>query len=420
MSMCSSLVRLSGARLLSIVTSIILVAELMVAASNCHPLIAAENPDAIVLEKPDAVVFEKSVRPILKEHCFHCHGEEPELAGGLDLRLVHLMLSGGDSGPAVEVGEPSGSLLYDRIVRQEMPPGSKKLNEEESLAIARWIELGATTARPEPRDPVEAKFTEEELTHWAFQPPVKPALPADVTAIAVGEAFQPIDRFVATRLSQAGSTFAPPANRANLLRRVKFDLHGLPPTKEELARFLSDHHPDAYERMVDRLLASPEYGIRWARHWLDVVGYAESDGNLPKDQPRPHAWHYRDYVINSLNNDKPYDQFLIEQLAGDELIEGAPDGNNMRHVELMAATGLLRMAPDVTQTNNTLMDRNQAVADVLNVIGTGILGVTGGMHSAMTIATTRYPFRTIIACEQFLIRLFRLRAGSVPWRGWST
>ena len=386
MSKCSLLVRLTDAPLLSIVTSIIVVAELIVAASNCHTLSAAEKPnaivfekpDAIVFEKPDAIVFEKHVRPILKEHCFHCHGEEPELAGGLDLRLVHLMLSGGDSGPAVEVGKPSESLLYDRIVRQEMPPGSKKLNEEESLTIARWIELGATTARPEPRDPAEAKFTEEELAHWAFQPPVKPALPASVEAVAGGEAFQPIDSFVAIRLAQAGSTFAPPADRANLLRRVKFDLHGLPPTKEELAQFLSDHRLDAYERMVDRLLASPQYGVRWARHWLDVVGYAESDGNIPKDQPRPHAWHYRDYVINSLNNDKPYDQFLIEQLAGDELIEGAPDGNNMRHVELMAATGLLRMPPDVTQTDNTLMDRNQAVAEVLNVIGTGILGVTVG------------------------------------------
>jgi hypothetical protein len=259
-----------------------------------------------------------------------------------------------------------------------MQHGRMKMREDEPHANASWIEMSARKARPEPRAPAAAKFTEEELAHWAFQPPVKPALPAAVPSVAGGEAFQPIDRFVATKLSQAGTTFAPPADRANLLRRLKFDLHGLPPTKQELSQFLSDQRPDAYERMVDRLLGSPQYGVRWARHWLDVVGYAESDGNVPKDQPRPHAWHYRDYVINSLNSDKPYDQFLIEQLAGDELIEGAPDGNNLRHVELMAATGLLRMAPDITQTNNTLMDRNQAVAEVLNVIGTGILGVTVG------------------------------------------
>ena len=345
----------------------------LLVAISCPWLRAAETTPS-----SEAVYFESSVRPILKAHCFQCHGEEPELAGGLDARLAHLLIAGGESGAAVEIGNPSQSLLLTRIVAQEMPPGNKKLSEQEMQTIARWIELGAQTARPEPQDPADAKYTEEELAHWAFQPPVKPQLPAPNTARAHSRDDHAIDRFVAVRHEQAGLEFAPRADRATLLRRLKFDLHGLPPTRQEIANFLADDRADAYERLVDRLLASPQYGIRWASHWLDVVGYAESDGNVLNDQPRPHAWHYRDYVINSLNGDKPYDQFLLEQLAGDELIKGTPDGNNLRHVELMSATGLLRMAPDVTQTDNTLMDRNQAVADVLNVVGTGILGLTVG------------------------------------------
>ncbi|MCA9193678.1 MAG: DUF1553 domain-containing protein [Planctomycetales bacterium] len=348
--------------------------SVQVVSGNNHTLLAAEQGSGAL----EVVYFERNIRPILKAHCFHCHGEQPELAGGLDLRLVHLMQSGGDSGAAISSGEPSNSLILDRIDSQEMPPGNKKLSEDDRQVIKRWIEMGAKTVRPEPQNPAEAKFTEEELAHWAFQPPVKPLLPATDAMRNSYDNSRTMDYFVAAELANSGTTFAPLASRAILLRRLKFDLHGLPPSTDELAQFLSDDSPDAYEKQVDRLLSSPYYGIRWARHWLDVVGYAESDGNVPKDQLRPHAWHYRDYVIDSFNDDKPYDQFLVEQLAGDELIDGAPSGNNHRHVELMAATGLLRMGPDVTQTDNTLMDRNQAVAEVLNVIGTGILGITVG------------------------------------------
>jgi hypothetical protein len=205
-----------------------------------------------------------------------------------------------------------------------------------------------------------------------------PPVPDFDASIGADQSAAPVDRFIADRQREVGLCFSAEADRASLLRRLKFDLHGLPPSKEELDTFLADGRPDAYERLVDRLLASTQYGVRWGRHWLDVAGYVESDGNLNKDQPRPYAWHYRDYVVNAFNSDKPYDQFLVEQLAGDELIEGQLDGNNARHVELMSATGLLRMAPDVTQTDNTLMDRNQAVAEMLSVVGTGILGVTVG------------------------------------------
>jgi mono/diheme cytochrome c family protein len=353
--------------------------------SCCLPAVAEDPLEAAreealknALENgPSGVRFERDVRPILKAHCFHCHGEEPELAGGLDLRLVRSMRAGGDSGPAIEAGQPDDSLLLARIVSGEMPPSGKRLSDDEQTLVAAWIAQGTLTAREEPDDPAQVKFTEEELAHWAFQPPRKPSLPALYSGTAE-RALQPIDAFIAAGLQSAGLGFAPPAERAALLRRLKFDLHGLPPTAEEREQFLSDTGPAAYERLVDRLLASPQYGVRWARHWLDVVGYAESDGNVTNDQPRPHAWHYRDYVIHAFNNDKPYDQFLIEQLAGDELIEGSPDGNNLRHVELLAATGLLRMAPDVTQTENGLLDRNQAVAEVIDVVGTGLLGVTVG------------------------------------------
>jgi hypothetical protein len=330
------------------------------------------------ISENEEILFEKHVRPILKAQCFHCHGEEPELAGGLDLRLVRLMYAGGDSGPAIERGSAGQSILLERIVSGEMPPSGKKLNESEQQTIARWLQQGARTVRPEHEDPNQAKFTDEELSHWAFQVPQKPLVPVMHRADDENLAQHPIDNFVGQRLQQAGLSFAGAADRATLLRRLTFDLHGLPPTKAQLDQFLTDQRPDAYERQVDRLLASPQYGVRWGRHWLDTVGYAESDGNITNDQLRPHAWLYRDYVIAALNDDKPYDQFLVEQLAGDELIEGAVDGNNLRHVELMSATGLLRMAPDVTQTDNSLMDRNQVVAEVLNVVGTGILGVTVG------------------------------------------
>ncbi|MBM3968194.1 MAG: DUF1549 domain-containing protein, partial [Planctomycetes bacterium] len=165
---------------------------------------------------------------------------------------------------------------------------------------------------------------------------------------------------------------------SDAIRRLKIDLHGLPPTPEEVDAFVADTSEHAYENLVDRLLESPQFGVRWARHWLDVAGYSETDGNPTKDTERQHAWRYRDYVIESINRDKPYDQFLLEQLAGDECIEGDPDSENERHVELMTATGFLRMAPDITATNNGLHDRNQAVADMIKVVGSSVLGLSVG------------------------------------------
>lgn len=357
---------------------------------------------------PLPLTYERDVRPIFKAMCFHCHGEEPELQGGLDVRLVRLLQAGGDSGAAILAGSADDSLLWQRIETDEMPVGDHKLSDGQKTTIRNWINQGAPTARAEPDDPNAARFSEEELQFWAFHPPVKPPVPLHTTALPPhpapqsaalggnaglgdgdgddnssgdgvgGWADSPIDAFILRDLAAHGLTFSPPADRATLLRRLKFDLHGLPPTSQELDDFLADQRPDAYQRLVDRLLDSPQYGVRWGRHWLDAAGYAESDGNTGTDRVRPHAWRYRDWVIDAVNADMPYDQFIREQLAGDELIVGQPDPENSQHVALLAATGFLRMAPDVTATDNTIPDRNQAVADAMNVVGSAVLGLSVG------------------------------------------
>ena len=317
------------------------------------------------------LLFETDVRPILKASCFHCHGEGGETEGGLDLRLVRLMVEGGDSGSALAPGEVAESLIWEKLLSDEMPKGDKKLSAEEKATIRDWIAQGARTARPEPEDANDARFTVEELGHWAFQPVQKPAVPD-------GEMMNPIDAFIAARLEESGLGFSLAADRRTLIRRLNFDLIGLPPGAEEVSAFLADESADAYEKLVDRLLASPQFGVRWGRHWLDVAGYADSDGPAFKDAKREHAWRYRDYVIASFNRNKPIDEFIREQLAGDEMIEGETDINNPRHLELLTATGFLRMAPDVTQRSNSLTDRNAAVAGTIEVVSSSLTAVTVG------------------------------------------
>ncbi|XZE20502.1 PSD1 and planctomycete cytochrome C domain-containing protein [Pirellulaceae bacterium SH449] len=323
--------------------------------------------------------FEKDVRPILKVHCFLCHGEEPEKGGSLDLRLVRLMLEGGDSGPALSLEHPNESLLLEKILSDDMPPGPKKLSSEEKQHISNWLHRGAKTARPEPDDPAEVRFTEEELSHWAFQPI---RLPAQIVESREESFLSPlsfsneIDRLVTDTASQHGFSLVSPADRTTLLRRVSFNLTGLPPTRDELEGFLSDDSPEAFHKVVDRLLESPQYGVRWARHWLDVAGYSESEGQILNDRVRPHAWRYRDYVVDALNRDIPYSQFLKEQIAGDQMIDGAVDSNSDEHARLMAATGFLQMAPDLSETENTIMIRNQAVADTIQTVTSSVLGLS--------------------------------------------
>ena len=322
----------------------------------------------------EALKFETDVRPILKAACFHCHGEEKKKRGGLDVRLVHLMQTGGDSGEAIVPGDPEASLLWQQVASDEMPDGPKKLTADQKQIILDWIAQGAKTIRLEPKDPDSVRFTEEELGHWSFQPVKEPRVPRP----SGFDIRTPIDAFVAERMAKRGLRFSPRAGRETLIRRITYDLTGLPPTATEVEAFVDDETPQAWPRLVERLLSSPEFGVRWGRHWLDVAGYAESDGGSGNDTRRPNAWHYRDYVFESFNRNKPIDQFLREQIAGDELIDGKPDTNNPRHVELLTATGFMRMAPDPTQSSNSLADRNQAAADAVQVIGSSTLGLTVG------------------------------------------
>ena len=315
-----------------------------------------------------ALTFETAVRPILKASCFHCHGEDEVTKGGLDVRLVRLMLEGGESGSGLTPGDPGASLLWEKIASDEMPKGEHKLSPQDKARIHDWIEQGAATARPEPEDVADARFTLEELEHWSFQPLRVQAPPR--------EDANPIDAFIRARLQQDGLGLSAPADRHTLIRRVSFDLTGLPPTPQEVAAFVDDASPDYYKNLVARLLESPQFGVRWARHWLDTAGFAESDGIALDARKREHAWRYRDYVIAAFNSNKPIDQFITEQLAGDELIEGALDIEDPRHLELLTATGFLRMAPDATQTMNSLSDRNTAVAAAIQVVSSSLLGVT--------------------------------------------
>ncbi len=326
--------------------------------------------------KKPALTYEVHVRPILKTHCFHCHGESGQKPKGkLDVRLRRLLVQGGKSGPAVVPGRKEGSPLYRRLVEGEMPPeeAAKRPTKAEIDLIGRWIDQGASTARAEPETvPHPDDPTPEERAFWSFQPIRRPALP--------GGAGHPIDRFLLAALNPKGLGFSPEADRLTLLRRAHFDLTGLPPTPDETASFLADEAPDAYDRLLDRLLASPRYGERWGRHWLDVAGFADSEGYDERDVERKWAWRYRDYVVRSLNADKPFDRFIVEQIAGDELAKPPYANLGPEAVELLTATGFLRMAPDGTGAANAeqTVARNQVVADTIKIVTTGLLGLTVG------------------------------------------
>jgi hypothetical protein len=324
------------------------------------------------------VRFETDVRPILKAQCWHCHGEEDEIEGGLDTRLARFLLKGGDSGPGVVPGKHAESLLYERIAAGEMPPGKKKLSSKEIETIARWIDAGAVTVRPEPETLSAGDiFSEDERNHWSFQPIVRPPVPS----VKAADRLQtPIDAFLLARLEKEGLSFGPEADRYTLIRRVTFDLTGLPPTPDAIGRFVGDASPDAYERLVDELLESPAYGERWARHWLDVAGYADSDGYTETDPLRSWAFKYRDYVIRSYNADKPWDEFLVEQLAGDELLTPPYANLAPEQADRLIATGFLRMGPDGTGGGapDANVAKNDVVAETIKIVSTSILGLTVG------------------------------------------
>jgi hypothetical protein len=327
-------------------------------------------------EKP--LQFETDVRPILKANCFACHGEEGEPKGGLDLRLARWIIRGGESGPAIAPGQAAESYLYQRIAADEMPPVKKKLTEREKAIILKWIDQGAKTARPEPETiAAESPWTEEERSHWSLQPVRRPSVPQVNQADQVRT---PIDAFLLARLEEKGLGFSPPADRRTLIRRLSFDLLGLPPSPERVEEFAADERPDAYDRLVEEMLASPAYGERWARHWLDVAGYADSDGYTEKDPERPWAFRYRDWVIRAFNADMPLDEFVVEQLAGDELIAPPYENLSAADADKLAATGFLRMAPDGTGGGGVDQNaaRNDVVAETIKIVSSSMLGLTVG------------------------------------------
>jgi mono/diheme cytochrome c family protein len=332
-----------------------------------------------------ASLTQHDVLPILLRRCTACHGPRRQ-EGGLDLRTRAAMLRGGKSGPAIVLGKPEESPLIKKIRAGQMPPRDrlveasvKPAEPAEIDVLARWIAAGApevvvapdvATTAPDPL------VTDKDRDFWSFRPPPPVTVPSVRHADRVRN---PIDAFVLQKLEPRGLSLAPEADRATLLRRATFDLTGLPTDPAEVAAFLADRRPDAYERLIDRLLASPRYGERWGRFWLDLAGYADSEGKREQDLPRPHAWRYRDYVVRSFNADKPYDRFLLEQLAGDELAdcEKAPEVTPELYDNLVA-TGFLRMAPDATWANITgyAPDRLEVIADEIDVLGSAVLGLT--------------------------------------------
>jgi len=342
------------------------------------------------------LTFEKDVRPILKANCFHCHGEEGETKGGLDVRLARFILKGGESGPAIVPGKAAESHLLELVKAGEMPKGKSKLKAGEIAVLEAWVAQGAKTARAEPEKlGPEHAFTDEERAWWSLQPISKPKVPSFKSQVSSSEGAssaanlkletfnlkQGIDAFIAAKQAEKGLSFSPEADPVTFIRRASFDLTGLPPTPEEVDAFVAAYikHPaSSIENLIDRLLASPHYGERWGRHWLDAAGYADSEGFGEKDLERKWAWKYRDYVINALNKDKPFDQFVREQLAGDEMMPKPFDKLSAESIEMLTATGFLRMSPNGTAEKNNPETQNANIADTIKMVGTSLYGLTIG------------------------------------------
>ncbi|MFN0016843.1 MAG: DUF1549 domain-containing protein, partial [Pirellulaceae bacterium] len=308
------------------------------------------------------VDYAKDVQPLLSQHCYKCHGpDKQESSFRLDQKGA--ALRGGDWGDKPLVaGKSAESPLIKAVAGLlpdlKMPPEGERLTAEEIGVLRAWVDQGLSWP--------DAGGTGEKLTtdHWSFQPVkvVLPKLAADARANNL------VDGYLLDKLGESGLDFSPLADRVSLIRRVYFDLMGLPPTPDEVAGFVADQQPDAYDRLIDRLLASPRHGERWARHWLDVVRFAETNG-FETNTPRNEAYHYRDYVIRALNADKPYDRFVFEQLAGDSVGEDAATGY------LVAGPMDQVKSPD---PNLTMMQRQDELADVVSVTGMTFLGLTTG------------------------------------------
>ena len=327
------------------------------------PALRAAEPTQAQLE-----FFENRIRPLLTEQCYSCHSHEaPKLKGGLSLEYRELWLQGGDTGQAIVPGDPEKSLLIKAVrygdADLRMPPREKKLTEEQIGWLVNWVKMGA----PDPRTTNSAAFARignrSERDHWAFKPVRQPPVPAVKDE---GWGRSPVDAFVFAKLAENGLKPSPRADKRTLLRRATFDLIGLPPTLREAEEFLADDSPDAFAKVVDRLLAAPQYGERWGRYWLDTARYSDTKGEVKRNQEDfhyPFAWTYRDYVVRAFNEDKPYNRFILEQLAADKLNTGKERG-------MLAAMGFLTVGERYNGNANDMIN------DRIDVVTKGFLGLT--------------------------------------------
>jgi len=332
------------------------------------PTAAGKDPKGIAF-------FEKRIRPLLAEHCYECHSESGKIKGGLSLDTEAGWMDGGDSGEVIVLEKPSESLLLKAISHKDsdlqMPP-KYKLSEAEIEALTRWVKMGA----PDPRDGTPKKAPKTEISieegrkFWAFQPPTKskPPAPSDQKWKA-----DPIDQFVYAALTEKGLKPVAEADRRTLIRRASFDLIGLPPTPKEIDAFVKDPAPQqqAFAKVVDRLLASPHFGERWGRHWMDLARYAESMGRT-RNWPFPFAWRYRDYVIDAFNSDMRYNRFLAEQLAGD-LLPAKDDAQKDRQ---LIATGFLTLGSMDLNERDAKVYKADQIDEQIDVTARSILGLT--------------------------------------------
>ena len=359
-----------------------------VASSNSADAESAPEPTPEQVE-----FFEKHVRPVLAAKCFSCHGPNQQ-KGGLRLDSRAALLAGGDSGPAIVLGDDAAeSLLVDAVNHGDivqMPPQGK-LPERDRLSLARWVQMGAPwppganpgqTPEGAPTDTDNASaaprvWTDEDRAHWSFRPIAEPLLPSVKNA---DWCRSPIDRFILAKLEAAGMQPARPADKRTLVRRITFDLIGLPPTPAEVEALVADDSPDAVARLVDRLLAAPQYGERWGRHWLDVARYADSNG-MDENLTFGEAHRYRDYVVAAFNRDLPFDEFVREQLAGDLLppsSESAHSNDPQRAVERTVATGFLCLGPKMLAEDDPVKMEMDIIDEQVDTLGQAILGLTLG------------------------------------------